>query len=500
MLYNRFTEHVVNDRKKMYKRGSQWVVASAFMLLFGGVALSFRAQPVDAATSTVSSGTVTKRSNDAMAVSVTQSSAATSVQAQAQQTSGEQEKANTVMPNAAATTQKESAGATINQPTQVASSGSSGVYQAAQQTANINGTSVATTSNATLHQSQAQGAKLDSSSQQNQALSAANTETATKPNLQSSSANNAVANQKKQQRTSAVNASAAVASNVQSAAQNTATVTVGDGGTFNYVVKTGAWNNIVTPNDSKTKTWNGNVLFQNVPALTDQEVAEQDQIPKFLGVPDTTTPAGKKYLNKAGLFTNHEDAKAPAWSLGDTVKNDVLSPAQKYEVNQYAMMLTNNYRKALGLAPLVSTSDFLALTQERGDTVVKDKTLIHDYTVLNRIFGKYGAYGECLATHQPEWFELMGDRTNNLTMLDVLESVAQGVTNLFNWDGPEQGHRQILLSESVASATGAWSDQKNAAGDWELNFNSIEKKLPGTDIAAVSGQDQPSTGSGSASS
>ncbi|MCL4969548.1 KxYKxGKxW signal peptide domain-containing protein [Lacticaseibacillus paracasei] len=54
MLYNRFTEHVVNDRKKMYKRGSQWVVASAFVLLFGGAALNFPAQTVDAATLTVS--------------------------------------------------------------------------------------------------------------------------------------------------------------------------------------------------------------------------------------------------------------------------------------------------------------------------------------------------------------------------------------------------------------------------------------------------------------
>lgn len=36
MLYNRFKEHVVNDKKKMYKRGSQWVVASAFVVLLAG--------------------------------------------------------------------------------------------------------------------------------------------------------------------------------------------------------------------------------------------------------------------------------------------------------------------------------------------------------------------------------------------------------------------------------------------------------------------------------
>lgn len=36
MLYNRFAQHVVNDKKKMYKRGSQWVVASAFALAIGG--------------------------------------------------------------------------------------------------------------------------------------------------------------------------------------------------------------------------------------------------------------------------------------------------------------------------------------------------------------------------------------------------------------------------------------------------------------------------------
>lgn len=40
MLYNRVKEHVVNDRKKMYKRGSQWVVVSAFALALGGVALT----------------------------------------------------------------------------------------------------------------------------------------------------------------------------------------------------------------------------------------------------------------------------------------------------------------------------------------------------------------------------------------------------------------------------------------------------------------------------
>ena len=48
MLYNRVKEHVVNDRKKMYKRGSQWVVVSAFALALGGVALA-QLQPVNAA-------------------------------------------------------------------------------------------------------------------------------------------------------------------------------------------------------------------------------------------------------------------------------------------------------------------------------------------------------------------------------------------------------------------------------------------------------------------
>lgn len=48
MLYNRVKEHVVNDRKKMYKRGSQWVVVSAFALALGGVALT-QLQPVNAA-------------------------------------------------------------------------------------------------------------------------------------------------------------------------------------------------------------------------------------------------------------------------------------------------------------------------------------------------------------------------------------------------------------------------------------------------------------------
>ncbi|RNE29588.1 KxYKxGKxW signal peptide [Lacticaseibacillus paracasei] len=71
MLYNRFTEHVVNDRKKMYKRGSQWVVASAFVLLFGGAALNFPAQTVDAATLTVSPVTLTKQPNGTVTASST---------------------------------------------------------------------------------------------------------------------------------------------------------------------------------------------------------------------------------------------------------------------------------------------------------------------------------------------------------------------------------------------------------------------------------------------
>ena len=48
MLYNRVKEHVVNDKKKMYKRGSQWVVVSAFAIALGGVAFT-QVQPVSAA-------------------------------------------------------------------------------------------------------------------------------------------------------------------------------------------------------------------------------------------------------------------------------------------------------------------------------------------------------------------------------------------------------------------------------------------------------------------
>ncbi|MCT3351852.1 SEC10/PgrA surface exclusion domain-containing protein [Lacticaseibacillus paracasei] len=419
MLYNHFSEHVTDDKKKMYKCGKQWIVASAFILAIGGLGLT-KTQSVNAAENVNEKAENTLTSDQENQTKLLSST---------KETLSETSDASTPKTNGDTTT--------------------SNVASAVSQSQNKT-------------EGQPNGSSQNGA--ESQSLQTGSTGTAFTVKPQAAITNDVVTKPENQQQTLSVSAPTAVSPKAQYAEQNTANVNVGDGGTFDYVAKSGAWNNVVTASDSKSKTWNGNILFQNIPVLNDKEVAEQNQVPKFDGIPDATTAAGAQYLNKAGLYTQHDDAQAPAWSLTDTVKNDTLSAAQKYEVNQYAMMLTNNYRKALGLDPLVSTADFLALTQKRGDTMLQDTTLYHNYPVINSIFGKYGTWGECLASHNPEWFELMGDRTNNLTMLDVLESVAQGVTNLLNFDGPDQGHRRILLSESVASATGAWSDQKTASG------------------------------------
>ncbi|EPC93068.1 hypothetical protein Lpp27_16869, partial [Lacticaseibacillus paracasei subsp. paracasei CNCM I-4648] len=139
--------------------------------------------------------------------------------------------------------------------------------------------------------------------------------------------------------------------------------TVSDGGTFDYVAKNGLWTNVVTHRDSD-KTWNGNYLVQNLPVFKDP--------------------------NAAGMMDNlyvQFNENIPSWSLGDVVNNNQLTDAQKNELNQYAMMLVNNYRKAMGLTPISTTQDFLNKVQQRGDSL-KSGHMLHNPDLTSQIFGR----------------------------------------------------------------------------------------------------------------
>ncbi|MDN6609624.1 MAG: SEC10/PgrA surface exclusion domain-containing protein, partial [Lacticaseibacillus paracasei] len=515
MLYNRFTEHVVNDRKKMYKRGSQWVVASAFVLLFGGAALNFPAQTVDAATLTVSPVTLTKQPNGTVTASSTQSSSAASAQTAqvAQPTSNNQEEATTAKPDAVTTTQTGSAkqAAAANQTTQVADSGAraSAAYQAASLAANAN-TSMpaAAPSSMTEEQWQAQKAKYEqakSAAAQSEAAAKAQAEAAKSSyadqmtqqaeaqknkdvsafeQLKASGSASMAAMQSSQASSYTAASQAADETIAELNSQRTSTtVQVGDGGTFDYVAKHGAWNNISTRTDRNSKNWNGNYLVQNLPVLSDKQVNDYGNL---------DDDSVDKYYDNSKLYTINDDENTPQWALTDLVKNQKLSTAQQYEVNQYAMMLTNNYREALGLSPLVSTADFLTLVQQRGNSMLNDTEMHHDGGIIESIFGGHGGWSECLASNDPNW--LMGDRKGDPTMIDVLQSVAESINDLFNFDADsKQGHRRILLSESISTATGGWAYQKIASGDWVLNFNGVTEKFSGTNIATVPVQESTST-------
>ena len=354
MLYNRFTEHVVNDRKKMYKRGSQWVVASAFVLLFGGAALNFPAQTVDAATLTVSPVTLTKQPNGTVSASSTQSSSAASAQTTqvAQPTSNNQEEATTAKPDAVTTTQTGSAkqAAAANQTTQVADSGAqaSAAYQAASLAANAN-TSMpaAAPSSMTDEQWQAQKAKYEqakSAAAQSEAAAKAQAEAAKSSyadqatqqaeaqkekdgnafdQLQASGSASLAAMQSSQASSYAAASQAAdkTIADLNSQRQ-TPDIPVGDGGTFDYVAKTGSWTNIATANDAKQKTWNGNFLLQNLPVFSNE---------KSNSVANMTDKEEMAYYDEGGLLDISDyldNINTPAWALTDTVKNNTLSDAQ----------------------------------------------------------------------------------------------------------------------------------------------------------------------------
>ena len=94
--------------------------------------------------------------------------------------------------------------------------------------------------------------------------------------------------------------------------------------------------------------------------------------------------------NAAGMMDNlyvQFNENIPSWSLGDVVNNNQLTDAQKNELNQYAMMLVNNYRKAMGLTPISTTQDFLNKVQQRGDRL-KSGHMLHNPDLTSQIFGR----------------------------------------------------------------------------------------------------------------
>lgn len=305
MLYNRVKEHVVNDRKKMYKRGSQWVVVSAFALALGGVALT-QLQPVNAAETdthlVVQPVTLTQDGQ------VSQPAAAQTEPASAVKNTQPVATANAAKANGEA-----SPAAAQQQAT--------AAYQAASQAANAN-TSMPASSGMTEAEWQAQQAKYDqaksdaavseaaekqktSEAEASYANSLASQAAAQKQQDQaslaaaSSSAASSLAALQSQQASSYAAASQSANTQIDSLnAQRTSgqpADTVSDGGTFDYVAKNGLWTNVVTHRDSD-KTWNGNYLVQNLPVFKDP--------------------------NAAGMMDNlyvQFNENIPSWSLGDVV-------------------------------------------------------------------------------------------------------------------------------------------------------------------------------------
>ena len=498
MLYNRFKEHVVNDKKKMYKRGSQWVVASAFVVLFGGTTLGVAAQPVEAATSGVANVTLSKNGGASQKTPVAQQSQQNESQASRIATPQSSEEAtatgkadNTVASSAAA-----------QNAAKASSSSAAGTYAAAS-TANNPGSSSASSS-MTQAEWQAQKAKYDqakSSAAASEAAAKAQAEAAKNSyadqitqqaeaqkekdgsafdQLQASGSASLAAMQSSQASSYAVASQAAdkTIADLNSQRQ-TPDIPVGDGGTLNYVAKTGSWTNIATTDDAKQKTWNGNFLIQNLPVFSNE---------KSNSVANMTDKEVMAYYDEGGslaLGDYLDNINTPAWALTDTVKNNKLSAAQKLEVNQYGMMLVNNYRKALGLDPVASPTSFLTLVQERGDSMLGDTEMHHDTGILDRIFGGHWA-GECLASQDPAFYQqnYKGKRSGDLTMIEVLQSESDSINGLFNDDTDQnQGHRNILLSDGAQA--GGFSYQKTAGGGWVLNYNDSYDTFSGENTATV---------------
>ncbi|WBS99272.1 SEC10/PgrA surface exclusion domain-containing protein [Lacticaseibacillus paracasei] len=477
MLYNRVKEHVVNDRKKMYKRGSQWVVVSAFALALGGVALT-QLQPVNAAETdthlVVQPVTLTQDGQ------VSQPAAAQTEPASAVKNTQPVATANAAKANGEA-----SPAAAQQQAT--------AAYQAASQAANAN-TSMPASSGMTEAEWQAQQAKYDqaksdaavseaaekqktSEAEASYANSLASQAAAQKQQDQaslaaaSSSAASSLAALQSQQASSYAAASQSANAQIDSLnAQRTSgqpADTVSDGGTFDYVAKNGLWTNVVNYNDSG-KTWNGNYLVQNLPVFKD---------PNAAGMMDD-------------IYVHADDEKTPSWSLGDVVNNNQLTAAQKNELNQYAMMLVNNYRESMGLSPISTTLDFLNKVQQRGDSL-RNGHMLHNPSLTSQIFGH--SMDETLTS--VDFSSFMGNRYNqNPTMMEVMEGVASSINGLLNYDGDsDNGHRNILLG---GDTTTGFSLQYNTTDNvWIMNSNGDGYIYQGANIATVPAQTStPSTG------
>ncbi|MCT3337156.1 SEC10/PgrA surface exclusion domain-containing protein, partial [Lacticaseibacillus paracasei] len=475
MLYNRVKEHVVNDRKKMYKRGSQWGVVSAFALALGGVALT-QLQPVNAAETdthlVVQPVTLTQDGQ------VSQPAAAQTEPASAVKNTQPVATANAAKANGEA-----SPAAAQQQAT--------AAYQAASQAANAN-TSMPASSGMTEAEWQAQQAKYDqaksdaavseaaekqktSEAEASYANSLASQAAAQKQQDQaslaaaSSSAASSLAALQSQQASSYAAASQSANTQIDSLnAQRTSgqpADTVSDGGTFDYVAKNGLWTNVVTHRDSD-KTWNGNYLVQNLPVFKDP--------------------------NAAGMMDNlyvQFNENIPSWSLGDVVNNNQLTDAQKNELNQYAMMLVNNYRKAMGLTPISTTQDFLNKVQQRGDSL-KSGHMLHNPDLTSQIFGR--DVDETLTSVDFSSYTMYSKAHE--TMLEVFQGVADSINGLINYDGDsDNGHRNILLGGDVETG---FSLQYNTTDNvWVMNSNGSYHQYDGVNIATVPAQTStPSTG------
>ncbi|MDE3283479.1 SEC10/PgrA surface exclusion domain-containing protein [Lacticaseibacillus casei] len=497
MLYNRFAQHVVDDKKKMYKRGSQWVVASAFALAIGGFGVT-QTQTVRAA-ETQPQLTVQSIKEVHKTDASTPSSAASSQAAQAQE-------ATVSTAQTAAPAEQKVASTTSVQVAQPASAAAKAATAAVQTNAPAP-SSVSMTdeqwkaAKAKYDQAKADAAKqeADAKTKTEAAKSAYGDNVVSQAEAQKekddaefeklqSDEPVSLAAKKAAQANSYAAASQAAANEIKdlNSQRVTPNIQVGDGGTFNYVARTGAWSNIVSPNDEQNKTWDGGYLVQNLSVFTDDQVNSIDKLDPL------SNPADRKpfdnYSDKADLEHMSDDMNTPSWVLSDTVQNDQLSAAQKVEVNQYAMMLINNYRKALGIAPLVSTESFLALGQERSDSMRTDTDMHHNAEAIKRIFAQYGGgASECIANANPNGYK--GTRNGSLTMVEVLQAVADDINGMLNWDGDSnEGHREILLGED-GDVTGGFAIQKIADNEWVLNFNGVRYSADGKNIATVPEKD-----------
>ncbi|WP_032798728.1 SEC10/PgrA surface exclusion domain-containing protein, partial [Lacticaseibacillus paracasei] len=481
MLYNRVKEHVVNDRKKMYKRGSQWVVVSAFALALGGVALT-QLQPVNAAE--------TDTHLVVQPVTLTQDG-------QVSQPAAAQTEPASAVKNTQPVATANAAKANVEASPVAAQQQATAAYQAASQAANAN-TSMPASSGMTEAEWQAQQAKYaqaksdaavseaaekqkTSEAEASYANSLASQAAAQKQQDQASlaaansSAAASLAALKAQQDASYAAASQAATAQIDdlNAQRTTPDAPVENGGTFNYVAEHGLWTNVVTHRDSD-KTWNGNYLVQNLPVFED---------PSQAGMMDN-------------IYVHSDDGQegspneTPSWSLGDTVYNNQLTDAQKNELNQYAMMLVNNYRKSMGLASISTTKDFLSMVQKRGDSL-KNGHMLHNSDLTSQIFGH--SMDETLTS--VSFGSYMGNRYNqNPTMLEIMQGVAESINYLLNYDeDSDNGHRNILLGDD--NTTGFSLQYNTTDNVWVMNSNGDGYIYHGANIATVPAQTStPSTG------